>query len=108
MTITLPLEPEKQAKLIALAHAKGQSADELVREVIDKIIAEAPETGFPKGADALFARPLRQVRFRALSRGNRSEPGGDVRQIRARRCLMIVAVCRHPSGHLASLFRRWN
>jgi hypothetical protein len=43
MTITLPLEPQKQAKLIALAHAKGLSADDLVREAIDKILAEAPE-----------------------------------------------------------------
>ena len=43
MTITLPLEPQKQAKLIALAQAKGLSADDLVREVIDKILAEAPE-----------------------------------------------------------------
>lgn len=43
MTITLPLEPQKQAKLLALAQAKGLSADELVREAIDKILAEAPE-----------------------------------------------------------------
>jgi hypothetical protein len=43
MTITLPLEPQKQAKLIALAQAKGLSADELVREAIDKILAETPE-----------------------------------------------------------------
>jgi hypothetical protein len=43
MTITLPLEPQKQAKLIALAQAKGLSADELVREAIDKILAETSE-----------------------------------------------------------------
>ena len=43
MTITVPLEPEKQARLTALAQAKGQSADDLVREAIDKILAEAPE-----------------------------------------------------------------
>jgi hypothetical protein len=43
MTITLPLEPQKQAKLIALAQSKGLSADELVREAIDKILAETPE-----------------------------------------------------------------
>jgi hypothetical protein len=43
MTITLPLEPQKEAKLIALAQEKGLSADELVREAIDKILAEAPE-----------------------------------------------------------------
>lgn len=44
MTITLPLEPQKQAKLVALAQEKGLTADELVLAVIDRIIAEAPET----------------------------------------------------------------
>jgi len=43
MTINLPLEPQKEAKLTAIAHAKGLSANELVRDVIDKILAEAPE-----------------------------------------------------------------
>src|SRR5579862_5769603 len=43
MTIILPLEPHKEAKLIALAHEKGVTADTLVREAIDKILAEAPE-----------------------------------------------------------------
>ena len=44
MTITLSLEPEQQAKLIALAQSKGVSADELVHEAIAKILAEAPDT----------------------------------------------------------------
>lgn len=43
MTIHLSLEPQQQAKLIALAQAKGLSADELVRAAIDKILSEAPE-----------------------------------------------------------------
>jgi hypothetical protein len=43
MTITLPLEPQKQARLIAVAESKGMTADELVRQAIEKIIAEAPE-----------------------------------------------------------------
>lgn len=43
MSITLPLEPQKQAKLNAVAESKGMTADELVSEAIDKIIAEAPE-----------------------------------------------------------------
>ena len=55
MTITLPLEPQKQAKLIALARAKRLSPDDLVREAIDKILAEAPETTSPK-------RPTRSLR----------------------------------------------
>jgi hypothetical protein len=43
MTITLPLGPQEEAKLIALAQEKGLSADEPVREAIDKILAAAPE-----------------------------------------------------------------
>ena len=48
MTITLPLKPQEQAKLNALARAKGLSTDELVREAIDRILAEAPEATSPK------------------------------------------------------------
>jgi hypothetical protein len=44
MTIILPLEPQKEAKLIALAHEKGVTADKLVSQAIDKLLAEAPET----------------------------------------------------------------
>lgn len=43
MSINLELEPQEEAKLAALAQAKGLSADELVRTVIDKILADAPE-----------------------------------------------------------------
>jgi hypothetical protein len=46
--MTITLEPQKQARLIALAQAKGLSTDDLVREAIDKILAEAPETMPPK------------------------------------------------------------
>ena len=41
MTITLPLQPQEEAKLLAAARAKGVSTDALVREAVDKIIAEA-------------------------------------------------------------------
>ena len=43
MTLTLPLEPQKEAKLIAVAESKGMTANELVSQAIDKIIAEVPE-----------------------------------------------------------------
>jgi hypothetical protein len=43
MTITLPLQPQEEARLLALAHSKGLSADALVRQALDKILAEAPE-----------------------------------------------------------------
>jgi len=43
MMITLPLQPQEEARLIAAAHAKGLSTDALVREALDKILAEVPE-----------------------------------------------------------------
>jgi hypothetical protein len=43
MTITLPLQPQEEAKLMALARARGQSADALVREALDSILAAAPD-----------------------------------------------------------------
>jgi hypothetical protein len=42
VTITLPLQPQEEARLIAAAQAKGLSTDALVREALDKILAEAP------------------------------------------------------------------
>jgi hypothetical protein len=42
MTITLPLEPLEEAKLMAAARAKGLSADALVRQAVDEILADAP------------------------------------------------------------------
>lgn len=42
MTITLPLQPQEEAKLVALARAKGVSTDTLVRQALDKILADAP------------------------------------------------------------------
>lgn len=41
MTITLPLEPQDEARLIAAAKAKGISAGELVRSALDSILAGA-------------------------------------------------------------------
>lgn len=70
MTITLPLQPQEEAKLIALARAKGLSTDALVREALDRILAEpndaasVEKTGFPTGADlvaAMQASPYREV-----------------------------------------------
>jgi hypothetical protein len=43
MTITLPLQPQEEARLIALAQAKGLSTDALVREALDRILADAPD-----------------------------------------------------------------
>lgn len=43
MTLILPLEPQDEAKLTALAQGRGISADQLVREAIHKILAEEPD-----------------------------------------------------------------
>jgi len=43
MAITLSLEPQKEAKLIAVAESKGMTANDLVNQAIDKIISDAPE-----------------------------------------------------------------
>ena len=42
MTIILPLDPQKEAKLRALAQEKGVTAEELVRDAVDQILSEAP------------------------------------------------------------------
>jgi len=43
MTITLPLQPQEEARVIAIAQAKGLSTDALVREALDKILSDTPE-----------------------------------------------------------------
>jgi ferritin-like metal-binding protein YciE len=43
MTITLLLGPEEEARLEAIVHARGLSADALVREALDGILADASE-----------------------------------------------------------------
>lgn len=43
MTITLRLEPQEEAKLIAAAQARGLSTDALVRAALDRILAETPD-----------------------------------------------------------------
>jgi len=42
MTINLPLEPQEAAELVAVACAKGMSADALVREAIERILTDTP------------------------------------------------------------------
>src|ERR1017187_5069229 len=49
MTAMLNLPPEKEARLIAAAQAKGLSTDALVREALDRILAEGPApAGLPR------------------------------------------------------------
>jgi len=43
VTVTLPLEPQEEARLAAVVQAKGLSAEELVRAALDRIPADASE-----------------------------------------------------------------
>lgn len=54
MTIILPLDPQKEAKLNAVAKAKGITPGELVTQAIHQIIAEAPDS-----ANSELTRSLR-------------------------------------------------
>jgi hypothetical protein len=40
MTITLPLEPLEEARLLAVSQAKGVPPDVIVREALDRLLAE--------------------------------------------------------------------
>ena len=42
MTITRSLEAQKEAKLVAVAESKGMTANELLSQALDKVIADAP------------------------------------------------------------------
>jgi hypothetical protein len=42
MTITLPLQPQEEARLVALAQARGLSPSALVREALDGILQGEP------------------------------------------------------------------
>jgi hypothetical protein len=50
VTISLPLQPHEEALLLAAAKARGVTANTLVREALDRILAETQqqEVGAPK------------------------------------------------------------
>jgi hypothetical protein len=58
MTITLPFQPQEEARLAALAQAKGVSTDTLLREAIDKILAD---TSDQPDAPKRESRPIWEV-----------------------------------------------
>lgn len=68
MTIMLALQPQEEARLVALALAKGISADALVREALDRILAE-PAAG---------ARPQRPATGAALVAAMQSSPYKEI------------------------------
>ena len=73
MTITLPLQPEEEARLEAVAHARGLSTGALVREALEEILAGAceirdnpcePATGASLVA-AMQASPHKEIDLKA-------------------------------------------
>jgi hypothetical protein len=75
MAITLPLQPQEEAKLEAIAHAKGLSADALVREILDGILSDAseiPDSGLSEPATgallvaAMQASPYKEMDLKAV------------------------------------------
>lgn len=72
MTITLPLQPQEEARLIALAEAKGVSTDALIREALEAILRDAStllDAGVserPTGAAlvvAMQASPFKEIKL---------------------------------------------
>ena len=57
MTITLPLKPQEEARLMAAAQARGLSADALVREALEDILTDPSE--IPSGKEP--SRSLRGI-----------------------------------------------
>jgi hypothetical protein len=53
VTITLPLQPQEEEKLIAAAHAKGVSAEALVREALDRLLATVTDEPQEPGRESV-------------------------------------------------------
>lgn len=73
MTIMLPLQPHEEARLVAVALAKGISADALVRQAVDRILTEAAaEPRLQRAATgaalvaAMQASPYKEISIEAV------------------------------------------
>ena len=84
MTINLPLQPQEEARLIALAHAKGLSPEALVRTALERILAEAgeipepPPFGVATGAELVSAMQASPWKEMALEPSRGRFPVRDV------------------------------
>jgi hypothetical protein len=76
MTITVPLQPHEEARLLAAAKAKGISADALVREAVSRLLAEAPGDG---GGNKPPTRSVRGL----LAKYGPAPSGGEIDENRA-------------------------
>jgi hypothetical protein len=60
MTITLPLEPQEEARLLAVAKAKGLPPDVIICEALDRILTEESATA-PEEEQRRDFRPIWEV-----------------------------------------------
>lgn len=104
MTITLPLHPREEARLLAVAQARGLSPDALLRQAVDLILAEAGDSGVGK-------KPTRSLRGLLSKYGLPQPPRKSTRT--GRRCSQISRAPtsddyrsrRHTRGNLVPLLR---
>jgi hypothetical protein len=61
MTIMLPLQPQEEARLLAMAKAKGLSPDAIVREALDRVLTEQSGSGPVAEDQKSDARPIWDV-----------------------------------------------
>jgi hypothetical protein len=58
MIITLPLQPQEEAKLLAIAKAKGVSPNALVCDAVNRIIEEASDEASVKKEPTVSVRGI--------------------------------------------------
>jgi hypothetical protein len=76
MPITLPLQPQEEAELEAIAHAKALSVEALVREALDGVLARASEIPgsalSERASGALLVSAMQPSPFNEMQLGTRS------------------------------------
>jgi len=62
MTISLPLQPQEEARLLAVAQATGVTPDVIVREALDRVLTEksSPATSQAVGTESDL-RPIWEI-----------------------------------------------
>jgi len=91
VTISLPLQPQEEARLVAVARAKGLSTDALVREALERILAEA--SAIPASAGPVSGRSSsRNAGIPCRKSVLKSQPSP------ACECQVLMACCSIPTS----------
>ena len=61
MTIMLPLQPQEEARLLALAKAKGLPPDAIVREALDRVLTEQTGLAPAQTEEQRDPRPIWEI-----------------------------------------------